>query len=287
MILARPGDQQLFVAGFMENNKCVNFLQWALPQLNMRWKGFRKVRRQVCKRIDRRISELGLTGIESYRNYLAENAEEWIILDQFCRITISRFYRDRLVFDYFSTEVLPVLVNDAVERNNSPIRVWSAGCASGEEPYTVALLWHNLIRPRFPNLRLEIIATDIDPILIKRARKACYQQTSLRDLPPAYQIDAFDRHKDSYSLKQPVKEYVLFLNLDIREKAPSGLFHIILCRNLVFTYFDQKLQRSVLEGFYNKLETGGVLISGTHEKIPDEDITFTWWVEYMPIFQKV
>ncbi len=271
----------------MEDNKCVNFLQWALPQLNMRWKGFRKVRRQVCKRIDRRISELGLTGIESYRNYLAENSKEWIILDQFCSITISRFYRDRLVFDYISTEVLPVLVNSAVERNNTAIRVWSAGCASGEEPYTIALLWYNLIRPKFPNLRLEIIATDINPILIKRAREACYHQTSLCDLPLAWQTDAFDRQRDLYSLKQSIKEYVLFRNLDIRKNTPSGLFHIILCRNLAFTYFDQKLQRSVLERFYNKLEIGGVLISGAHEKMPVEDIAFARWLEHMPIFQKL
>jgi chemotaxis protein methyltransferase CheR len=270
----------------MEDNKCVSFLQWVLPQLNMRWKGFRKVRRQVCKRIDRRIVELGLTGIESYRNYLTENSNEWIILDKFCRITISRFYRDRLVFDYVSTEVLPVLVNGAVERKNTLIRVWSAGCASGEEPYTIALLWHNLIRPKLPNLHLEIIATDIDPVLIKRAREACYQQGSLRDLPLAWQTGAFDRQRDLYSLKQPIKEYVHFLNLDIRKNAPGGLFHIILCRNLAFTYFDQKLQRSVLERFYNKLEIGGVLISGTHEKMPDEDVAFARWVEHMPIFQK-
>ncbi|MEN8251684.1 MAG: CheR family methyltransferase, partial [Bacteroidota bacterium] len=92
--------------------------------------------------------ELGLTGIESYRNYLGENSDEWIILDKLCRITISRFYRDRLVFDYVGTEVLPVLVNDALKRKNTPIRVWSAGCASGEEPYTMALLWHNIIRPK-------------------------------------------------------------------------------------------------------------------------------------------
>ncbi|NOQ46648.1 MAG: chemotaxis protein CheR, partial [Desulfobulbaceae bacterium] len=263
----------------MEDNKCVSFLQWVLPQLNMRWKGFRKVRRQVCKRIDRRIVELGLTGLESYRNYLAENSKEWIILDKFCRITISRFYRDRLVFDYVSTEVLPVLVNGAVERKNTLIRVWSAGCASGEEPYTIALLWHNLIRPKLPNLHLEIIATDIDPVLIKRAREACYQQGSLRDLPLAWQTGAFDRQRDLYSLKQSIKEYVHFLNLDIRKNAPGGLFHIILCRNLAFTYLDQKLQRSVLERFYNKLEIGGVLISGTHEKMPDEDVAFARWVE--------
>ncbi len=271
----------------MEDNKCVNFLQWVLPKLNMRWRGFRKVRQQVCKRIDRRIFELGLSDIESYRNYLTENLKEWEILDHFCRITISCFYRDRMVFDYFSAEVLPVLVNSVVEKNDTVIRVWSVGCASGEEPYTIALLWHNLMRQKFPNLRLEIIATDIDPIVIKRAKEACYKHSSLRNLPVEWLTHAFDQQRDIYSLKQSIKEYVLFLNLDIRKETPSGLFHIILCRNLAFTYFDLKLQRSVLEKIYDKLETGGVLISGTHEKIPDDDIAFITWVEHMPIFQKV
>jgi chemotaxis protein methyltransferase CheR len=98
--------------------------------------------------------------------------------------------------------------------------------------------------------------------------------------------NAFDQQRGIYSLKQPIKEYVLFLNLDIRKEAPNGLFHIILCRNLAFTYFDLTLQRSILEKFYDKLECGGVLISGTHEKIPDNDIAFITWVEHMPIFQK-
>lgn len=271
----------------MDDNKCVNFLQRVLPQLNMRWKGFRKVRRQVCKRVDRRISELGLSGIESYTNYLAENSKEWIILDQFCRITISRFYRDRLVFDYVSTEVLPLLAHYAKERGNSVFRVWSAGCASGEEPYTIALLWHKVVRPKFPDLRLEIIATDVNPLLLQRAREGCYQQTSLRDLPLPWRDDAFTQKEDVYSLKQHIKEYVLFHNLDIRKESPGGYFHMILCRNLAFTYFDQKLQLSVLEMLYDKLETGGVLISGVQEKIPVDNVAFARWLEHLPIYQKV
>lgn len=253
----------------------------------MRWQGFRKVRRQVCKRIDRRIIELDLSDIESYRNYLTENLEEWKKLDHLCRITISRFYRDRIVFDYLGAEVLPVLVSSFVERSDTVIRVWSAGCASGEEPYTIALLWHNLMRPKFPHLRLEIIATDIDPVVIKRAKEACYQQSSLRNLPVEWLPHAFDQQREIYTLKQDVKGYVLFLNQDIRKEAPNGLFHMILCRNLAFTYFDLKLQLPVLEKFYDKLETGGILISGTHEKITDYTIPFKAWVEHMPIFQKL
>ena len=82
----------------MRNEECVRFLQWALPQLNMRWSGFRKVRKQVCKRVDRRRVELGMDSVERYQAYLQQNPEEWDQLDSLCRITISRFHRDKGVF---------------------------------------------------------------------------------------------------------------------------------------------------------------------------------------------
>lgn len=270
----------------MEDNKCVKFLQWALPQCHMRWKGFRKVRRQVCKRVNRRVGELGLPDIESYKAYLADNREEWKILDHFCRITISRFYRDPIVFDYLGAEVLPALAHSIIEENSKVIRVWCAGCASGEEPYTFALIWHYKILPLFPALHLEIIATDIDPVVIERAEKGCYRQNSLNNLPSEWVVNAFDQHNDLFSLKPPFKESVLFLNLDVRKESPAGFFHMIFCRNLVFTYFDSELQQSVLHTFHDKLADRGVLISGTHEMIPDDKNAFTPWVEHMPIFRK-
>ena len=271
----------------VENNKYVNFLQWALPVLNFRWRGFRKVRRQVYKRIDKRIIELGLTCIGQYRNYLEKNSEEWSVLDHFCRITISRFYRDSRVFDYLGSDVLPALVNSIRKKNINTIRVWSAGCASGEEPYTVAILWHYLILPKNPDFHLEIIATDIDPIMIKRGKASCYKMSSLRNLPVKWLEQAFDQKNGSYFLKRPFKEYVRFALLDIRQKAPDGVFQIILCRNLAFTYFDFKLQQLVLKKLFEKIETGGVLVTGTHEQIPIERIEFKPWAKHMPIYQKV
>ena len=97
----------------MKNAECVDFLQWALPRLGMRWPGFRKVRRQVCKRIDRRLRELGLPDLAAYRIRLGQDSTEWKFLDGACRITISRFYRDRGVFDALGANVLPALARAA------------------------------------------------------------------------------------------------------------------------------------------------------------------------------
>lgn len=271
----------------MEDNRYVQFLQWALPRLKLRWHGFRKVRRQVCKRIDKRIADLKLTGLDSYRKYLENRPEEWDVLDHFCRITISRFYRDSVVFDYLGSDVFPNLATSFKRKNIKTIRVWSGGCASGEEAYTMAILWHYLMFPMYPDLRLEIIATDIDPVMIKRGKASCYEMSSLRNLPPEWLSRAFDHKNGFYFLKQPFKESVCFELLDIRTQAPAGIFHIIFCRNLAFTYFKQELQQLVLKRFYEKIEQGGVLITGTHERVPLEMTGFHSWVDHMPIFQKV
>jgi chemotaxis protein methyltransferase CheR len=90
----------------MKDQDCTQFLQWSLPRLRMRWQGFRKVRGQVCKRIDRRLHELGPADISGYQAYLQEQADEWNVLDSLCRVTISRFYRDRELFRFLEREVL-------------------------------------------------------------------------------------------------------------------------------------------------------------------------------------
>ena len=122
----------------MIDTECVRFLQWALPQLHMRWPGFRKVRKQVCKRLGRRLKELGLVDTDAYRQYLVQQPEEWLILDRLCRVVVTRFYRDKRVFETLVEEVLPELATTALAAGDKTLRCWSIGSASGEEPYTLA-----------------------------------------------------------------------------------------------------------------------------------------------------
>jgi chemotaxis protein methyltransferase CheR len=125
---------------------CIALLQWALPQLDLQWSGFRKVRRQVCKRLKRRITELQLDNFAAYRARLAVNPAEWIIFDQCCHITISRFFRDKGLFETVRRRVLPEIAVRA-KREQRDARIWSAGCASGEEPYSLKIL--RLVLPIF------------------------------------------------------------------------------------------------------------------------------------------
>lgn len=251
----------------MKDSECIEFLRWALPKLRMRWPGFRKVRRQVARRIDRRVRELGLAGLEDYRSYLRDNRGEWGRLDVMCRITISRFYRDRGVFDKLE-ELLAGIAKESLERGEELLNCWSAGCASGEEAYTLLLIWELRLKARFPGLELRITATDSDPNMLRRGEAGCYKPGSVKDLPVELIEAGFDRSGGQLCIKDRFKRRVIFLNQDIREAMPDGPFRIILCRNLVFTYFNDTMQRKILERVAEKLIPGGLLVTGIHETIP-------------------
>lgn len=252
----------------MKDTDCIQFLQWALPKLEMRWPGFRKVHRHVCKRINRRITELGLSDTSAYRCYLDAHPEEWVPLDSMCRITISRFYRDRGVFSYLENEVLPEISEKANARGDRELRCWSIGCASGEEAYTLSLLWEFSVKPGFPSLDIRIVGTDVDAKLIGRAEVGCYPPSSVKELPKDWLERGFYRLNDRYCLYAKYRANVELSCQDIRLDMPTGSFFLILCRNLVFTYFNDTLQRKILKGIGEMLVPGGILVTGTHESLP-------------------
>jgi len=251
----------------MKDSDCVEFLQWALPRLDMRWAGFRKVRRQVCKRIGRRLTELGLTSLAQYRDRLESDPAEWSKLDGYCHITISRFYRDRRVFEVLGQQVLPELARSAASKGRD-VECWCAGCASGEEVYTLKLLWESEIGPRFPHIGLEIIGTDLEPTMIERARRGRFSAGSFKDMPASWREQAFERANRHYRVKDRYREGVRFTLQDIRERAPAGRYDLILCRNLAFTYFAEPLQRAALQRIKSRLRLGGYLVVGAHEELP-------------------
>lgn len=235
----------------------------------MRWAGFRKVKGQVCKRIGRRIGELKLTGLTAYRDYLDSHPDEWRILDSLCRVTISRFYRDRGVFDQIHDKILPGLASAAKAAGKDEIRCWCAGCASGEEAYTIKMLWETIAAKEDTTLpRLYITATDSDPRLLERAKTGRYTASVLKDLPGALVESCFDRSGREFVLREYCKQGVDFQEQDIRTEMPDGRFELILCRNLIFTYFEESLQEELIKEIISRLNQSGYLVIGIHEHIP-------------------
>jgi len=247
---------------------CTGFLQWALPRLRLRWEGYRKVSRQVCKRLAHRMEKLGLPDFSAYKIYLDSNPGEWRVLDSLCGITIARFYRDRRVFDALRFQVLPSLADYVLSAGGREVLCWSAGCASGEEPYTLQILWRtDVVTAILREIPLHIIATDVNEKLLERGRQGHYPGSSLRDLPEQLR-EAFIPCNDFYSIREIFKENLEFLRQDIRLQLPEGTFHLILCRNLVFTYFDEGLQQETLRSILAKLLPGGILVIGRRESLP-------------------
>jgi chemotaxis protein methyltransferase CheR len=125
----------------MKDAECRSLLEWALPELGLRPEGFRKVRQQVCKRVARRMRLIDAPDLGAYRRRLEADPGERAVFDSFCRITISRFARDWPVFSWLEHAGLPGLARRAIAEHRQRLACWSAGCASGEEPYTLAIIW--------------------------------------------------------------------------------------------------------------------------------------------------
>jgi chemotaxis protein methyltransferase CheR len=175
---------------------------------------------------------------------------------------------EKRVFEILRRCVLPKIAARAKQERRAA-RIWSAGCASGEEPYTLKMLW-NLESESFcpGGVPLSIIATDSDETMLARSQKACFGAGSLRELPPCLVEQAFDRVGPLYCVKPQYREGIEFLHQDLRLQEPSVPFDLILCRYVAFTYFALPLQQQVLLRLLGRLLPGGYLAIGGEERLP-------------------
>lgn len=220
------------------------------------------------------MRELDLPDAAGYRLFLESHPDEWPVLDRLCRITISRFWRDGPAFDHLSTRVMPDLIARARARGARALRVWSMACASGEEAYSIALAWHLRLARTCPEMSLDLIASDASEHMLARARRATYPASIFHELPSDLRA-ALDLSNPSFvTIPGHLRAGVVLQVIDVRTEAPPGLFDLILCRNLVFTYFSPELQSSLVTKFRALTHPGGVLMVGKGEKLPDDEARY-------------
>jgi chemotaxis protein methyltransferase CheR len=135
-------------------------------------------------------------------------------------------------------------------------------------------------------MKISILATDADPTMIERAKEGCYAAGSLREMPPEWKTSAFVRERGRFCVRPEERAKVIFLEQDVRAAEPGGLFHLILCRNVAFTYFDKDLQKEILARLYNKLHEQGALVTGVHEALPDDAAGFLPWPGCPAVYRK-
>lgn len=217
---------------------------------------------------------------------LETHREEWSQLDAACRISISRFFRDRFVFDYLAAEILPKLAERAAPRGETELRAWSIGCAAGEEVYGMTILWRLELQPRFPGLAFRVLGTDADQSQLARAETACYPGGSLKAVPLHWRQAAFQEHAGSFCLRPEFRAGVTLRHQDIRRELPQDeRFHLVLCRNLAFTYFAEKVQRQIASALRERLPPGGILVLGQRERLPPGVVGFAQLAANLQIYQ--
>jgi chemotaxis protein methyltransferase CheR len=252
----------------MTDRELAAFMAVALPRLGLRADGFRRVRGTVRKRLTRRLAGLGLD-VHDYGRYLEVHPEEWQWLDACCRITISRFGRDAEVFGELLARRLPEQAAAARADGRARLRMWSAGCASGEEAYAAAIGYRACDAPLQAGLELEVLGTDMEAAVLARAERGGYPVGCLRELPERLRALAFEQRGSEWFVLPPFRAGVRFERGDLRAETPDGPFDVVLCRNVAFTYFAEALQRRVAQALASALRPGGLLVVGAGEVLPE------------------
>ena len=237
------------------------FLSEALPPIGLSPSAFR--RRNIKRRIVRRMESAGIHEFHRYLDLVQRDPEELEALRSILVVTISRFFRNANVFHVLSREILPRLAE-----KSQPV-AWSAGCASGEEPYSVRIAWEEMPVEK-PGLAL--FASDVDPVSLERAEAGSYPESSLRELPAALRRKYFRREGNSYRICEAVRRSVQFRRLDLLRDPSPGRFDLILCRNAAFTYFSPEKRLAVAGTFAAALQEGGYLVIGRTESLPRETV---------------
>ena len=224
----------------------------------------------VYSRLVKRLRALNL---ESFRDYCElvgspDGTGERLEMLSALTTNVTRFFREPHHFEHLRARVLPPLIETA--RRGGRVRLWSAACSSGQEPYSMALTVLGL-EPNAAALDIRILATDIDPRVVEEGRRGAYPGAALVDAPPALRSRYFAAvGGDARGLLQAAEELrrlVVFRTLNLNGAWPMpGKFHAIFCRNVVI-YFDERTQQSVWSRFAGKLERGGVLYVGHSERV--------------------
>ncbi|HEY7746684.1 MAG TPA: protein-glutamate O-methyltransferase CheR [Desulfuromonadales bacterium] len=255
-----------------------NFLKAACPPLDLEWRKYR--RRAARHRVEARLRELGLDGFAGYLDRLQCDPAEAAGLADRMRVTVSRFFRERQLWDSLFQKVLPTLLRE--RSPTDPLRLWSVGCCGGEEPYTLALLWGECfaLRP------VEILATDIDTASLERARTAVYDVSSLREVPAVLRRRYFHRQDHLWRLDAAIAGQVRFAAHNLMtDPLPVGL-DLILCRYLAFTYYRGERRLLAARRLWQALRPGGALMIGRKEDLGPSRALFTPWPEAAGVFRK-
>jgi two-component system, chemotaxis family, CheB/CheR fusion protein len=241
-------------------------------------------RTSLTRRLDKRIQEVGADGYLSYLDLLEVDPEEFAQLFNTILLNVTSFFRDPPAWEYLSAEVVPQLTTD--KPDGEPIRIWSAGCASGEEAYTLAMVVAETLGPEAVRERVKIYATDVDEEALSQARQARYTAKQVEGVPPELLERYFDRNGDGYVFSKELRRSVIFGRHDLIQDAPISRIDLLVCRNTLM-YLNSETQAHVLARLSYALREGGYLLLGKAEMLLAHSDLFTATDLNRRVFQKI
>lgn len=221
----------------------------------------------LVRRLERRVSINRNETLEDYLVYLRESDKEKEILLRELLIGVTRFFRDSEAFDALRTKVLPALAG------RKSLRIWSAGCSTGEEVYSLAMLINEYLELSGQGCEVKIFATDIDRLSIESAGKGYYPDSVVADVEPALLAKYFLRREGGYQVSEAIRKMIVFATHNLLKDSPFSRIDLIVCRNL-FIYLKPEVQHKLLSTFYYSLSPDGYLFLGASETIGELSSAF-------------
>ncbi len=218
----------------------------------------------LMRRIGKRMQTVNLKSFSEYADYLQVHPDEFALLFNTVLINVTSFFRDAAAWDCLTKEVVPKIVKN--RQDNQPVRIWSAGCASGEEAYTLAIVFAEALGLEQFQQRVKIYATDLDEEALMRARQATYTVRELEQLPPTLREKYFDQTGERYIFRSDPRRAVIFGRHDLIQDAPISHLDLLVCRNTLM-YFNSETQSRILTRFHFALNESGFLFLGKAEML--------------------
>ncbi len=220
----------------------------------------------VDRRIATRLRALRLHSYRQYADYLDEHPEEYSKLIDTLTINVTEFYRDAPVFDIFRRQIVPDMIEAKLASRQRMIRCWSAGCATGEEPYSIIMSFLNGMERAGQAFRLSVTGTDLDEEALRVARRAEYANEKLKNIPSSHRVKYLEIGEETFTVNQEVRRCARFSRLNLFSDKPMNIVDVIFCRN-VFIYFNREQQERALDVFWGSLARGGYLVLGRSERL--------------------
>jgi two-component system CheB/CheR fusion protein len=221
-------------------------------------------RTSLHRRIDKRMQVVGADSYLSYLDHLEVDPEEFTQLFNTILINVTSFFRDPPAWDYLAAEILPRILAD--KGGEEPVRMWSAGCASGEEAYTLAMVAAEAMEADAVRDRVKIYATDVDEEALNQARQARYGPRQVEGMPPELLERYFEHNGQGYVFSKDLRRSVIFGRHNLIQDAPISRIDLLVCRNTLM-YLNSETQSQVLTRFSFALREGGYLMLGKAEML--------------------